>query len=100
MKNAVLILAVILLISLPLFIYKPAEKSFSGTDDSAKVTIEQIQPGYKPWFKPLWQPPSGEVATLLFCLQAAIGAGFIGYYIGFARGRAKTKRETANDAHH
>ena len=29
-----------------------------------------------------WEPPSGEIESLLFALQAAIGAGFIGYYVG------------------
>jgi len=37
---------------------------------------------YKPWFSPLWEPPSGEIETLLFSLQAAIGAGIIGYIAG------------------
>ena len=28
------------------------------------------------------EPASGEIAALLFALQAAIGAGFIGYWLG------------------
>jgi cobalt/nickel transport protein len=30
----------------------------------------------------LWKPPSDEVESLLFSLQAALGAGFLGYVIG------------------
>ncbi len=31
---------------------------------------------------PLWEPPSGEIESLLFALQAAIGAGLVGFYFG------------------
>ncbi len=37
---------------------------------------------YEPWFESLWKPPSGEIESLLFASQAALGAGVIGYYIG------------------
>ena len=39
------------------------------------------------------EPPSGEIESLLFALQAAIGAGFIGYFIGYTRGKSKQKKE-------
>jgi len=55
---------------------------FKGSDDLGTEAIAQAAPDYKPWFKPLWKPPSEEVETLLFALQAAMGAGFIGYVIG------------------
>jgi len=42
-----------------------------------------------PWFESLWEPPRGEIESLLFVLQAAIGAGFIGYFIGYMRGKHK-----------
>jgi cobalt/nickel transport protein len=66
---------------------------FSGSDDQAKNMIGVIAPEYKPWFKPLMEPPSGEVASMLFSLQAALGAGFIGYYLGSAVTRARIRRE-------
>jgi cobalt/nickel transport protein len=34
-------------------------------------------------------PPSGEIGSLLFALQAALGAGFIGYWYGCSKTRAK-----------
>jgi cobalt/nickel transport protein len=37
----------------------------------------------------LYEPPSDEIESLLFALQAALGAGFIGYYIGYKRGKTK-----------
>lgn len=71
----------------PLFIAKNAE--FGGADIRAKEEISKIKPGFKPWFKPLWAPPSGEVETFFFSLQAAVGAGFIGFFFGYFLGRKK-----------
>ena len=56
-----------------------------STENLSQDTADAItaaRPGYKPWFQPLWKPPSDEVESLLFSLQAAIGAGFLGYVIG------------------
>lgn len=89
-KNIILIILVIAITAIPLFIAKDAE--FSGADGQAKELICLINNNYKPWFKPLWEPPSGEVESLLFALQAAIGAGFIGYFIGHARGRKSQQK--------
>ncbi len=44
----------------------------------------------------MWEPPSGEIESFLFCLQAAIGAGFIGYYIGVKKGASKSKEAKIN----
>ena len=43
----------------------------------------------KPWFSSIWEPPSGEIESLLFALQAAIGAIIIGYFFGYWRGQGK-----------
>ncbi len=86
-KNLVLIAIVIGLAVVPLFIVKNAE--FGGSDDHAEKAITEINAHYKPWFSPVWEPPSGEIESLLFSLQAALGAGFIGYYIGYGKGRKK-----------
>jgi cobalt/nickel transport protein len=55
---------------------------FKGSDDLGTEAISEAQPGYKPWFQPLWKAPSDEVESMLFSLQAAIGAGFLGEVIG------------------
>ncbi|MGB9803148.1 MAG: energy-coupling factor ABC transporter substrate-binding protein [Desulfofundulus sp.] len=83
-KNLCLILIVLLLAAFPLLVNKNAE--FAGADDQAEKVIGELHPGYHPWFKSVWEPPSGEIESLLFALQAALGAGFIGYFIGFYRG--------------
>ena len=78
---------VVALAVIPLFIAKNAE--FSGADNQAEKAINEIDANYKPWFSPIWTPPSGEIESLLFALQAAIGAGVVGYGIGFLRGKSK-----------
>jgi cobalt/nickel transport protein len=65
---------------------------WSGADAAAASKIGEIS-DYKPWFSPLWKPPSGEIETLLFSLQAAIGAGIIGYIAGLYTGRKEKKRD-------
>ncbi|MGM7722946.1 energy-coupling factor ABC transporter substrate-binding protein [uncultured Metabacillus sp.] len=87
MKNIVLFLIVILLAIIPLFLQGDAE--FGGADGKAEEMIGELAPSYEPWFKSIWEPPSGEIESLIFSLQAAIGAAFIGYVIGFGRARKK-----------
>jgi cobalt/nickel transport protein len=90
MSNWLLILAVIALAVTPLILIRGAE--FAGADGQAEEVIGEIKPGYQPWFKPLFEPPSGEVESLLFSSQAALGAGIIGYAIGLYKGRSQQKR--------
>lgn len=83
-KNAktVLLLAllVIVIAIVPLFLKKGAE--FGGSDDAASGAIEELDSSYTVWADPIMEPASGEIESLLFCLQAALGAGVIGYGIG------------------
>ena len=95
-ENLILLSLVVLLAAVPLVWNSGAE--FGGADDQVKDVVAAINPDYKPWFESLWSPPSTEVESFLFALQAAIGAGFIGYYIGGARMREKMRREMEEDA--
>lgn len=61
------------------------EGYFGGADDAAGDAISES--GYEPWFSSIWEPPSGEIESLLFALQAAIGAIIIGYFFGYWRGQ-------------
>ena len=60
---------------------------FGGSDDAASEQIEATH--FEPWFSSIWEPPSGEIESLLFALQAAIGAIIIGYFFGYWRGQGK-----------
>jgi cobalt/nickel transport protein len=67
---------------------------FGGADVAGKEAIAKINPNYKPWFAPLWQPKP-ETESMLFALQAAIGALVIGYFIGFEHGRKAVREQSA-----
>jgi len=105
-QNLLMMIAVVVLVAVPLWmVKKPAPgpdgkevEIFRGADDQARDVIRTIAPGYRPWFKPLMEPPSGEIGSLLFALQAALGAGFIGYYLGVSTTRARMRRETGKEA--
>jgi len=85
-QNKILLILVVFLAFFPLYLQKEAE--FAGADDKASEMISEINPNYKPWFKNVWQPPSSEVESFLFALQAGIGAGFVGYFFGYLKGRS------------
>lgn len=85
--NVWLIILAVILIIVPLVMKKDAE--FEGADDQAEDVIGEINPDYEPWFDALWEPPSGEIESLLFSLQVAIGAGVIGYIFGMMKERRK-----------
>jgi cobalt/nickel transport protein len=78
-KNGLMLLGVVLLVVLPLLFVKG---EFGGADDAAEGAITEIDPGYKPWFKPLTELP-GETESMLFALQAALGAGVIAIRLAF-----------------
>ena len=81
-----LIAAATAIVAAPLVI-PGLQGDFKGSDDLGTEAINAARPGYQPWFQPLWKPPSDEVESLLFALQAALGAGVLGYVIGRRQGR-------------
>ncbi|MCR3923250.1 MAG: energy-coupling factor ABC transporter substrate-binding protein [Firmicutes bacterium] len=83
--NILFIVLVVLISVFPLVFMKDAD--FEGADGQAEGVIVEINENYEPWFLPLYEPASGEIESLLFVLQAALGAGFIGYYLGMAKER-------------
>ena len=68
------------------------EEAWSGTDDAASEAVEQLSPNYEPWFSPVWEPPSGEIESFLFTLQASIGAVVIGFVIGYYKGKKDAEK--------
>ena len=86
-KMYILLLAIVAIIIIaPLAIYNgygEDEGYFGGSDDQGGEVIQES--GYKPWFESIWEPPSGEIETLIFCLQTAIGAIIVGYFFGYWR---------------
>ncbi|CAH0342490.1 energy-coupling factor ABC transporter substrate-binding protein [Rhizobium sp. CECT 9324] len=89
-RNLWMLFAVIALAILPLVIHHGGDAEFGGADGEAEAAITEIQPDYQPWAAPLWEPPSGEIESLLFALQAALGAGLVGFYFGRRTSPKKT----------
>ena len=65
------------------------EEGFAGTDSVVVEIMEQD--GAKPWCSPIWEPGSGEIESGLFAMQAALGAGVVGFVFGNLRGRSKER---------
>ena len=79
-KNVILLLLVVLIAFVPLFLLRDA--AFGGADGMAEELITQSDPNYEPWFQPIFEPASGEVESLLFALQAAVGSGVVCFLLG------------------
>lgn len=101
-QNWLILAAVVLLSALPLWLVQrpaagpdgqPPGEIFGGADNKAQQAIGEIAPAYQPWFSPILEPASPEIASLLFALQAALGAGVIGYWLGAAVTRERMKKE-------
>lgn len=98
-KKPIILLALVAIIAIfPLVMYSGLgedEGYFGGADGAASEIIEET--GYEPWFSSIWEPPSGEIESLLFALQAAIGAIIIGYILGYWNGQAKAKKREEDE---
>lgn len=77
--------AIIALLVIALLAYGATQDwEFGGADDGAEGVVEEVDPGYEPWWNGIfgdYELP-GETESMLFALQAAIGAIIIGYFIG------------------
>ncbi|MEG4809258.1 energy-coupling factor ABC transporter substrate-binding protein [Microcoleus sp. F8-D3] len=88
-QNWMLVIAVIALAVIPLVFVRG---EYGGADGEAQKAIAEIQPDYQPWFNHFFEPASGEIESLLFATQAALGAGVIGYAIGLYKGRTESHK--------
>ncbi len=90
-KNGLLLLIVAVLSFGPLLMTRGAK--FAGADAQASAAISTLNPNYQPWFNSIWTPPSAEVESFLFALQAAIGSGFVFYYLGYIKGKHSVSKK-------
>ena len=84
----------VLVVFIAAFAYESSSGNheWGGADGQAGDVISQLTGGtYQPWFQSIYAPPSGEIESLLFALQAAIGSIIIGYFLGYYRALAKIK---------
>jgi len=88
METAVLAIVLVFAASI-LVVLSTGEHEWAGADDQAEDVIKEMTGSeYEPWTTPVYEPPSGEIESLFFSLQAAIGALVIGFFFGYYyRGR-------------
>ena len=84
------ILAVVAIIAFcGLFLYTSStmsEAEFAGSDNVGSGLIAELSGKPVEDFAPLipqWEPPSGEIESCLFALQAALGGIFVGGVFGY-----------------
>lgn len=87
----ILLLTCALIAVIPLILIRDSE--FGGADGAAADLIMEINPEYEIWASPVLEPPGGETESLLFCLQAALGAGIFGFCFGTLRERHKREEK-------
>lgn len=84
MRSVWMLLGVVALVLLPLLM----GGEFGGADGEVAALVETTE-GFATWFDPIWKPPSPEIESMFFSLQAALGALVVGYAIGRAHGRRR-----------
>ncbi len=98
MKLELITLAILVtFIAVFAYVSSSGNHEWGGADDQpAKVINELTHGSYHPWFNSVWVPPSPEIESLLFALQAAFGSLIIGYFLGYYRAMAKIKSAAAS----
>ncbi len=91
MLAIILILLCTIIAIIPLTYIKDSE--FGGADGEAEDLIAEVAPDYEPWAENIMEPPGGETESLLFSLQAALGAGIIGLGFGYLIARNKFQKQ-------
>lgn len=96
---AVLLIVLVLIVAVPM-VWLGRSAEFGGSDGQAEELITQMDPDYEPWFAPLMErifPDGlpGELESLFFCLQAALGSGVVCYVIGYMVARSKYRKEVS-----
>ena len=78
-----------------LFLYTSSimnEAEFAGSDTVGSSQIAELTGKTAEEFHPIigqWEPPSGEIESCLFALQAAIGGVMVGWVFGYWQGQKK-----------
>jgi cobalt/nickel transport system permease protein len=83
---AVLIAVLLTIFLIPIVVLPGAD--FGGADDAAGEIISNM--GYVPWFNSIWTLPEG-LESLMFAVQAIIGASIIAYIVGYERGKRQSR---------
>ncbi len=79
-KNLLLLALAVVICAVPLVLNKNSQ--FAGADAQVPELIAELKPDFEPWAKPVVELPGSETEGLLFALQAALGAGVVGFILG------------------
>lgn len=79
-RKMILISMGAMVIAIPL-LFNRGLTSFIGTDDQVGNKITEINGKYSPWFNMPNNPFSKLDEDVMFSLQAALGVGFIAYFM-------------------
>ncbi|MDD1715361.1 MAG: cobalt transport protein CbiN [Methanolinea sp.] len=88
-----IIAAVTIVVFCGLFLYSSSlmeDAEFAGSDTVGSSRVAEISGIPEEEFRPLigqWVPPSVEIESALFALQAAVGGIFVGWVFGYWTGR-------------
>lgn len=91
-----LLIAAALLAAAPLALLR--DMDFAGADGAAEEIVQELDPDYEPIAQPILEPPGGETESLLFCLQAALGAGVLGFGFGWLAARKKYQGDASAES--
>ena len=83
------ILAIIAILAFCVLFLRAGNAKFAGSDDMGSAQISKMTGIPEEQFHPLvwqWVPPSGEIESALFALQAAVGGIFVGWFFGYWKG--------------
>lgn len=92
-RTAIMVLIIIGLVAFPL-LFESKAVSAPSSDDQGPAWI--LSTGYIPWVHPLWEPPNSDMEAGLFALQAAFGAGIMGYIFGMWHAQARMRKKEEN----
>ena len=86
-KVIILLIIAVIIAVMPFVVLRGKNAPFGGTDDMAGGVVEEMEEGYEPWTTPVIEKAigseiPGEVESLLFCIQTAIGTGIICFFMG------------------
>ncbi|NLI62102.1 MAG: energy-coupling factor ABC transporter substrate-binding protein [Methanosarcinaceae archaeon] len=92
----ILIAAIVIMAGVFLYQSNTGDYEYGGADGAAEDAVSELNPDYEPvealtWI-PTFEPPSGEIESLLFCLQGVIGAAIIFFFFGYYYGKNKESK--------
>lgn len=90
LSTIALILTLLAILIIPIFIYG-TDADFAGSDGEGTSAIADAN-GYQPWFELNFVPKSAELQSGLFAIQAALGAGVLGYALGAMNERRRNRK--------